>query len=149
MHQTQDLHETIREMRFEAQVTVNFIKALMSLHWRAECAEAMSHLKEIDPPGWERWYDMDVQDGSWKEITIQVRERIAALEELGRPDSLFSEVILLEHRQKVILENYSKSDNQDELILELAEIQTFLDRDYGKLDDVTDVRLEVRFGEAL
>lgn len=79
MHQTQDLNETLREMRFEAQVTVNFIKALMSLHWRAECAEAMSCLKEIDPLGWERWYDMDVQDGSWREITIQINTRIQAL----------------------------------------------------------------------
>lgn len=79
MHQTQDLNETIREMRFEAQVTVNFIKALMSCHWRAECAVAMAHLKEIDPLGWERWYDMDVVDGSWKTITEQVNNRVFIL----------------------------------------------------------------------
>lgn len=111
---------------------------------------ALKEIKEfIGTEAFENWYRAVYnlrKEGKQEEYEAEIFKK---LEEIRCPDSLFSEVILMEHRQKVILENYAKSDNQDELTLELAEIQTFLDRDYGGLDDVTDARLEMRFGEAL
>lgn len=82
MHRTQALNEQLAEFRFETSVSVDFIRALMNVHWRAECANALDELKEIDPLGWERWYDMEVDDGGWRYITEQVRKRIDALNNL-------------------------------------------------------------------
>ena len=81
MHQTQALNEQIQEMGYETWVKVEFIRALMKAHWRAECASALSDLKALDPQGWERWYDMEVADGNARFIAEQVRKRIEDLED--------------------------------------------------------------------
>lgn len=46
---------------------------------RLDCGDAMIELRKLDPAGWEKWYDENVTDGSFRHITKQVLARIAEL----------------------------------------------------------------------
>jgi hypothetical protein len=50
-------------------------------NWREECADAMAELKQLDPNGWEKWFDANVTDGGWAHITNQVRRRVNDMRE--------------------------------------------------------------------
>lgn len=111
---------------------------------------ALREIKEfIGAEAFENWYRMIYRLRKIGKQDEYEDEIFKKLDEIKCPDSLFSEVILLEQRQKTILENYSASDNQDELTLELAEIQIGLDGHYGMMNDTTDAKVEMRFGETL
>lgn len=47
---------------------------------RLNCGDAMTELRRVDPEGWERWYDENVTDGSFRHIARQVWARVEAIE---------------------------------------------------------------------
>ena len=49
---------------------------------RDECAATMAELKQLDPIGWEGWYDANVVEANnWRGITEQVKARIDFINE--------------------------------------------------------------------
>lgn len=142
MHQTQALHERLDEQRWLAN-NPDFTNRLTHIEQVQKLL--MQYMGHAEFRAWARENARCSPDNFTTEYSEKLGAKLAEIQ----PDSLFSEAILLEHRRDEILEKFKESDNQDELTLELAEIQTALDRDYGSMADVRDAKLEMKYGEGL
>ena len=94
-----------------------------------DCGDALATLKAIDPAGGERWYDMNVIDGSWFFIARQVWARVYELREKLADPRTAMELRSNDISRALKDGDWMSQEQNEELWKELDEIQAWLQKD--------------------